>query len=147
MPNVRRPNGYWDLERWAEAAAQYLNRVEFSKNAASAYRAANRNGWLEEICRHMAPKAKRNYWTKEICHHEALKFNSRNTFRKQAMAAYSKSHKQGWLDDICGHMTEGRKPNGHWTLKACQQEANKFDTRQKFETGSPAYQAALKGVG
>ena len=141
---MAKPKKYWNFKRCASHAILYERRVDFLKGSPSAYRAALKNNWLEEICVHMAPKARRNYWTKRRCHEAALEYNSRNEFQKSCLAAYSKAHKQGWIDEICSHMSGGRKPNGYWSVDRIKTEALKFKSRKDFEDGSPAYQAALK---
>lgn len=45
------------------------------------------------------------YWTKETCQVEAMKYNTRFEFQKWSNGAYVKARKNGWLDDICSHMT------------------------------------------
>jgi len=142
--NQHKPKGFWNFDRCLEAAKQYKSRVEFNKGSSSAYRAALKNSWLDKICAHMGTKFKRNYWTKEQCQSEAMKYQSRNSFRLGSISAYSKASKQGWIEEICSHMSEGRKPNGYWTIERCKPEALKFTSRREFEDNSPAYQAALK---
>lgn len=46
-------------------------------------------------------------WTKERCHEEALKYKSRNDFRRGngSTWAYRISLKNNWMNDICSHMS------------------------------------------
>lgn len=45
-----------------------------------------------------------NYWTFEKCKEAALKYNSRNDFRKKCRGSYHSATKNEWLDEICSHM-------------------------------------------
>lgn len=47
------PGGYWTKEKCHEEALKYDIRGIFHQNSTSAYDAARRNGWLDEICSHM----------------------------------------------------------------------------------------------
>lgn len=53
------PSGYWNKERCADEALKYEHRKDFDRGSPSAYAAASRNRWMEEICAHMTPKASR----------------------------------------------------------------------------------------
>jgi hypothetical protein len=55
MISTMKPTGYWNFEKCKEESLKYKNRTEFSKNSSSAYNAAHRNGWLDDICNHMIP--------------------------------------------------------------------------------------------
>lgn len=45
--------GYWTKEKCQEESIKYKSRWEFEKGSSSAYNAARRNGWRDEICSHM----------------------------------------------------------------------------------------------
>ena len=55
----------------------------------------------------MIMKKTNGFWTKEKCREEALKYKSRNDFRKGVGSnwAYRVSLKNNWMDDICTHMS------------------------------------------
>jgi len=53
MKRLRYPRGYWDFSRVKEEAEKYKTRTEFHRGTGSAYTAAWRHGWLEEVCPHM----------------------------------------------------------------------------------------------
>ena len=52
-------------------------------------------------------KKPNGFWTKERCRKEALKYKSRNDFRKGVGSnwAYRISLKNNWMNDICTHMS------------------------------------------
>ena len=55
---------------------------------------------------------------------------------KKSSGAYASAKKNGWLDQICGHMKELKKPSGYWTKERCTLEAKKYKKRNKFKKGS-----------
>ena len=138
--------GFWPKERCLEEAKKYSTRKEFGRGAPGAYKASCQQGWLDEICAHMELiQQPRGYWTKERCQSEALKYSTRSEFTQGSRSAYSKAHREGWLDDICSHMIEPTKPNGYWTKERCLKEAATYHTRTAFKDGAPsAYNAAFK---
>ena len=73
-----------------------------------------------------------NYWTKERCSAEAKKYKTRTEFGLRSGSAYQAAYENSWLDEICGHMKEIRKKNGHWTKERCAAEAKKYKTKSDF---------------
>ena len=133
----------WNKESCHKEALRYKSKSEFKVNAAGAYSAAYKKGFIKEICTHMKSTIKpRGFWTKENCAREALKHTTRTNFQKAATRAYALSHTNGWLDEICSHMLQFNKPSGHWTKEKCSDEANKYNTRSEFSErsgGAAAY--------
>jgi len=76
-------------------------------------------------------------WTKEKCWEEALKCKTRSEFYKNSGASTA-SLKNHWIDDICSHMIEIKKPNGYWTKERCRKEALKYSTKKEFSINSPS---------
>ncbi len=150
MMMSKKPNGYWsnNKDNCAKEALKYETKIAFRKGSGGACNAARRNGWMDDICRHMEELQKPSgYWNnKERCHKEALKYETRTAFQKGSPGAYDAAQNKGWLDDIYGHMEELRKPNGYWSNNKdnCAKEALKYKTRTAFRKGSPsgAYDAA-----
>lgn len=100
-----KPQNYWTKEACAAEAAKHLTRVAFQIGSASAYTTAVREGWLSEICAHMAPpNSSRVKWTFCACAGEARKYASRAKFHASNPRAYNAASKKGWLEEICAHM-------------------------------------------
>jgi hypothetical protein len=143
-----KPWGYWTLERCQAEALKYETRTAFARGSPGACKAAKSNGWLDQICGHMVAVVQkpRGYWTLERCQAEVLKYDTRKAFQLGSSGAYDAAKSNGWLDQICGHMVEVRKPKGWWTFERCHAEALKYDTRHAFARGSgDAYSAARRG--
>jgi predicted GIY-YIG superfamily endonuclease len=92
----------WTLDKVSEEALKFKNRSDFQKKSVSAYCAAHRNGWLDDVCSHMTSLIKN--WTIINVKEEALKFKNRSGFQKGSNGAYCAAHRNGWLDDVCSHM-------------------------------------------
>jgi hypothetical protein len=83
--------------------------------------------------------------TKEKCLIEALKYNSKYEFIKHSKKYYSSAYKNGWLTEICTHMTEIYKPVSYWNFEKCKEEAKKYNCRTNFRKySSSAYNSALR---
>ena len=136
----------WTKEICQNEALKYNTRKEFRENNEKAYNGAYDHGWIDEICSHMKRMINvQGYWTKERCQEEALKYNTKEEFRKNCSAAYSKVYDNKWLDEICSHMIEITKPRGYWTKEKCRIEALKYTTRTDFQNeSSSAYIKSLK---
>ncbi len=57
MPQIKRPNGYWTLERCRESAREFTSRTAWVRGCAAAYDAAKKHGWRDEVCAHMRAPA------------------------------------------------------------------------------------------
>lgn len=72
-------------------------------------------------------------WTKEECYKEALKYKSRTDFKCNSISAYNSSKNHKWLNDVCSHMIDGKKPNGYWTKMKCEDIASKYNNSTLFK--------------
>ena len=136
----------WTYEKCKEEALKYKRKVDFQKNSGSAYQKCISNGWLDDLCSHMEILIRpREFWTKEMCLEEAIKYNKRSDFQRSSPRIYRVLVLNGWLDEICSHMIQTQNPRGYWTKERCEQEANKYNTRTKFQKkSSSAYNVCLK---
>jgi len=75
-------------------------------------------------------------WTKQLCQKEASKYDTKGEFIRNSPSAYNKARSNGWLDEICIHMIQIKKPKEYWTKEKCQDEALKFKNRGEFSKGS-----------
>lgn len=109
--NINRTGGVGNvLNRWNkfnchQEALKYKTRNDFRINSSGAYDAAYRNGWLNDITKHMLKYRKyEGYWTKENCFIEALNYKTRTNFARKSSGAYDAAYRNNWLNDICKHM-------------------------------------------
>jgi len=105
MVETKKLNGFWDKEKCHEKALICSSRKEFSDRFPSAYGAAGRKGWRDEICSHMVAVHKpKGYWNKEKCQEVALEYEYRSEFSNLDGGAYNYAMKNGFLSEICSHM-------------------------------------------
>ena len=137
-------NGYWTKERCYEEALKYSHRKEFQRGSGSAYSAAIRHGWLDDICEHMKlTTMPRGYWTKQRCFEEARKYDSQKEFQEKAGGAFTALKRNGCLKEACAHMEADKHMPGYWTKEKCREEAKKYSTKSAFRKGCQgAYSAA-----
>lgn len=129
-----------------EITSQYDDKKIFQDSNPTFYRYLIKRGWLDELCSHMVNQKKKNgYWTKERCKEAAEKYNKRIEFQKGNPAAHNAAFKNGWLDEICTHMSYNEFEPTKWTKQICVELAKQYKTRGKFKSNnSSAYKIALK---
>ena len=83
-------------------------------------------------------------WTKVKVAELAKKYNSRSEFKAANSSAYTRARVNGWLDEICSHMSLKIHPNGYWTKERVLDSANQFKTRTAWmrSSDSAAYNLA-----
>ena len=128
---------------------------DFRKNN-SAYLAARRNRWMDEIKILFPIKRETKWCNKQVVIDEAKKYMTRNEFRKKAKGAFESAYKNNWLKDACSHMKSpifykynvtqiDSSSLKYWTFERCKKEAIKYNTRREFVLKSPsAYNIACK---
>lgn len=105
MISSRNPSGYWTLERCKEDALKYKTKKKWAANS-SAQSAAQKNGWTEECCRHMAEYIKPNFkWSLKKCKEDALKYETKIKWIKHS-TAYHTAWKNGWLVECSKHFSK-----------------------------------------
>ncbi|QHJ74358.1 hypothetical protein VH12019_00031 [Vibrio phage VH1_2019] len=104
MTDVKKPSGYWTIERLKEDALKYKTRSEWFEKS-SGYLTARSRGLIDECCAHMTEHTKPNgYWTIERLKEDALKYKTRSEWAKKSSGAYDAALRHDMLDDCCGHM-------------------------------------------
>jgi predicted GIY-YIG superfamily endonuclease len=53
MTSIKKPNNYWTKNLVHSEALKYSSKLDFIKNSKSAYIAASKNNWIDEVCGHM----------------------------------------------------------------------------------------------
>jgi len=143
------PYGFWQIkENCRQESLKYDTITEFMNSNRGAHKSATNNGWIREFFQHKNDNKRNNYLLskKEQCRLEALKYSARGDFQKESPNEYLIAWKNDWLDELCAHISETRKPNRYWeNKKHCAVEALKYDSIKKFQEGcSGAYKVAVK---
>ena len=105
---IKQPNGSfrWDYDSCMDVALKCENIKEFKSKYSGAYGSSQKNGWLDDMNKHMVRSQKpHGYWTLENVMIEAQKFSSRKEFGDNSEGgAYGAAQRNGWLGLISKHM-------------------------------------------
>lgn len=140
----------WTKEACHLEALQYQTRADFFARSLSAYSAAHKRGWLDEICAHMVLQRNPNdtWKTKEACLAEAKKYKFKSKFLKEASGCAWACRVNGWYKEATAHMEDGKKwsveKNRKWTKKACIEAAQKYSSRSSFAKGDASAWSAAR---
>ena len=130
----------WTFDKVKQEAEKYGTKSKFIKGSPGAYSSAYRNKWYYDVTKHMIEKERkpRGYWTYDKVEEDAKKYKTRKEFMKGSPTAYVLSHKNSLLNDTISSIfpKEEKNPNGYWTYERVKEEAKKYNTRKKFQTGS-----------
>lgn len=95
----------WTDERIEQVVGKYENFSAFRDAEKSLFTLLCTLGRLEEFTAHLHRDRKENgYWTKDRCAEAAEQCGTRSDFIKQFPAASDAAYRNGWINDICGHM-------------------------------------------
>jgi hypothetical protein len=140
--------GTYTKEQVLLDAKKYQSYPDWRRNS-PLFQIAIKNGWLEECKEHMLSEFEvrskgKLVWTKEKAAELAKKYKSRSEFKAANSSAYSRARLNGWLDEICSHMSLKVHPNGYWTKDRVLDSANQFKTRTAWmrSSDSAAYNLA-----
>ena len=102
MEQLKVPANYWTFDKVKQEAEKYNTKMEFDRGNTSAYQAAYKNNWLDDVTKHMVKKETnpRGYWTYDMVKQEAEKYNKRTEFWKGSPSAYTVASKNNWLNDF-----------------------------------------------
>ena len=145
MTEIKKPDGYWSVEKLRDEALKYSSRQEFQQKNGAAYKAAGIMKCRDIICLHMVElKKPRGFWNADNLFAEALKYENKVDFVEKSPSAFLTATRKNLIDQICAHMVPGKLPNGHWSNKNnCADEALKYTNRRAFSLeNSSAYHGA-----
>ena len=98
----KRPIGYWKVkEHVMEEAKKYKTKEEFKNGCVSAFLAAHRYGYINEMDWMVKQKQHKNgYWTYNTIEKEAIKYKTKTEFKKKSPSAYMHALNLGIIDDF-----------------------------------------------
>jgi len=146
------PTGFWTKENCLKEALKYKTKSEWRKNGAGSYDTAlTKKNWYNECTTHMIQIHKpKGYWTKERCVEDALKYDTKQKWRKNSGGSYSMAlKKKDWFKECTTHMKfREKKPAGFWENKEnCLKEALKYSTKSEWSKNSNASYYSTKKYG
>lgn len=100
--NNKLPKGYWkNRENMMAEAKKYKTKEEFQKGNLTAFLAAHKYGYIDEMWWLVKQKQhKKGYWTYKHIEEEALKYSTKTEFFKGNQTAYRAALKLGIIDDF-----------------------------------------------
>ena len=123
---------YWDYDTCYEIAKECSYRSDLKYKCEPAYRAALKNGWINDYIWFVSPTKK---WEYQSCLEESKKYSTRSEFALKCSGAYHVASKNNWLKEYVW-LKDGKKLRlekyGKWTKKACFEEAKKYKSRGEF---------------
>lgn len=114
-------------EECKEISKKYSSRNDFCKGNNYAYKISSKNKWLDDFTWLKSKTHLPGYWTYERCKEESRKYTSRNDFCNGSRSAYTRSLKNGWLDEFTWLTGQFR-----WTKELVDKEAKKYTSQGEF---------------
>jgi hypothetical protein len=119
--SLRKNEGYSKAEvienaKLFETRSDWRNSSK-GKGPSPFYSVAQRNGWLDECCEHMAFFKKPNgYWTEKNCIDDAKFYISIKEWKTQSNGAYQVASRNGWLVQCTKHMKKLNISYGEYVI-------------------------------
>jgi len=144
MIRLQNKKNIWNKNKCKEKALLCQTRNEFRKKYSTAYNAARKNKWLNEICSHMIEIQKpHKYWAFNKIKELAMTCNTKKEFKEKSSAAYTIMLKNKWTNKICSHMKNLWEKK--WTFEKCKEKALKYNIKSEFRKNyEGAYDAAFR---
>ena len=158
VKQAQKPFGFWkNKENVINESKKYDNITDFRKNSITAYQAAKKEGYLNELIwlkntkcyskkKIKNSKHLKGYWkNRENIMAEARKYSTKEEFKKGNLTAFLAAYKYGYIDEMYWLVKKKQHKWGHWTYENIEKEAIKYNTKTEFFKGNQtAYRAALK---
>lgn len=134
----------WTLEECIDEAKKYRMKWLWQKGSSSSYRAADKNGWMDQCAAHMEETSRVKEWTYEMCLEEAMKAGTAGEWQELSPSSRVQAFKKGWYQKIMVIVQDSLRaepgehlPHERWTDEKALCEALKYKTRTEWCTSSP----------
>jgi hypothetical protein len=127
-------NPKWTYEKCKEEVLKfkYFNDLQ----GTSVINAIKRNGWWDELTKHLIRQVSGPY-TKEEILEESLKYQTRNDFRTQSPGQYGAAKRLGIMDEAVKHMGKSKIVK-QYTKEEILQSALKYENQRDWEINEPS---------
>ncbi len=122
------------FEMCRNKALQFEYKKDFRKNVNKYYNAAIRNGWIDEISKHMIKL--KIMWTEEMCIEKSKEFDSIHEFSNKYSSACRAARKLGIYNEITKHMYKARQGNNTLDYDYCKKISLNYKTRRELFLGN-----------
>ena len=105
--------GHWDdFENCKAEGQKYSSRGEWWRNSGSSYKAARRNGWLDQIIPESRNTVPPGHWDDfENCKAEGQKYSSRSEWQVNSKGSYEAARVNGCISQIIPGTADGTTDN------------------------------------
>ena len=121
----------WTKENVLSAASKYETISDFQNNEPSAYMAARKNGWMDEIIPLM--KVMKQTWTKDSIIDLMKNYTNKSDFTDDHPNARMAAMRHGWWDEITSHMDTVESRGEILVNGILTKNSINFNTQQKFK--------------
>ena len=112
----------WTKDVVFEFARQFETKAQFRKANKSAYNAAWKKGWLDEM--NWLDASVREPYTKDEVLSIAKQFTTKNDFRKNVQGAYNIALKNGWLSEMTWFVTADKFDRHNYCVYVYTDDSN-----------------------
>jgi hypothetical protein len=135
----------WTKESILSEAKQFDSKIEWKRTSPSSYKAARREGLLEEASKHMRVLWSKK-WDKDSVLNEALKFKTRSEWFNSSPNSYNAARRLGIMRICTEHMSYVSE-RGKWTEKSVVAKSKEFVTLTEWARKSSGSYEAAKRLG
>jgi predicted GIY-YIG superfamily endonuclease len=118
----------WTKDAVEQEAKKYNNRIDFKKGNRSAYVIAVREGWMDDVTKHMSYKQLQ--WTEELVKNIANKYNNLTEFLKEQPKAAEAARRFGIYNEVVKNMERSKNDT---TISKFYSESDIFNELPKYE--------------
>lgn len=98
-------NGFWNFENCLKECKKFKSLGDWRNKSGSSYVIAKNNGWIKQFRKLGVLKCEgRKFWTKKECATFALKYNTKENWKKGHRKSWEKALNKGWQEELCAHM-------------------------------------------
>ena len=157
MKGMKKPNGYWTLEKCMQEASKYDSPADMKRGNPKAYTAMKSHGWYENCCAEMkSRRVPNNFWNEERIVDVLLTTKTRTEFQNAYSGAYGAATALGIYERLTKMMVEQElwkekntkrrkrtQPDQRWTDRKAINRASDYESLYEFRTNDPTAYHAL----
>ena len=124
----------WDYNSCYNEALKYTTKIEFYKQANSAWCKARKNNWLKDYIWLKSRQRPKKYWNYDTCYKAAKKCKIINDLRKNYEEAYKLALKNNWLKDYTWFKELRHRHSKEEAIEKKKKCKNKQEFKEKYLT-------------
>jgi predicted GIY-YIG superfamily endonuclease len=142
------PTIQYTKEMCIERALNYIHKSEFTKENGGMYSACIKNGWWEDVSKHMVKKPNRvETYTHEKVKELSIGLKHRSEFQEKYSGAFKYASKHGLLDELFPVKHPNHETPFLWDFEKCKEVASKYEKISHLRKDYPGASKAIKKYG